>query len=79
MSTYHMCNLLQSVGARSPYRCNYKVGVNKDGRITALELRILNNQVCHPFNLKWKSDFRMIVHVSILHILIVHKNMDLMC
>ena len=56
MSTFHMCNLFQSVGARSPYRCNYKVGVNKDGRITALELRILNNHVSRPFNLKFSSE-----------------------
>lgn len=35
----------QAVGARSPYRCDYKIGATNDGRFTALELKILNNHV----------------------------------
>jgi hypothetical protein len=39
------CTIYQGVGARSPYRCNYKVGASKDGHIKSLELNILNNHV----------------------------------
>lgn len=40
-----MWDLNQSVGARSPYRCDYKIGVNKNGRIESLDLKIVNNHV----------------------------------
>ncbi|KAG0611483.1 hypothetical protein M758_7G144100 [Ceratodon purpureus] len=42
-----MATNMQGVGARSPYRCNYKVGVSKDGHIKSLELNILNNHGAH--------------------------------
>jgi CO/xanthine dehydrogenase Mo-binding subunit len=35
------------VGGRSPYHCDYKIGAMKDGRITSLQLRILNNHGAH--------------------------------
>ena len=36
---------MQNVGARSPYSITYRIGATKEGRITAVHLRILNNQV----------------------------------
>ncbi|CAM6125267.1 unnamed protein product [Calypogeia fissa] len=38
---------MQSVGARSPYLCKYKIGVQKDGRINVVKMEILNNQGAH--------------------------------
>lgn len=50
----YQCAKCQSVGARSPYRCNYKVGATKDGHIKSLELNILNNHVS-SLNWKWQA------------------------
>ncbi|KAG6552063.1 hypothetical protein Mapa_006369 [Marchantia paleacea] len=38
---------MQSVGARSPYLCKYKVGAQKDGLIKAIQLLIYNNTGAH--------------------------------
>eukprot|EP00268_Persea_americana_P065659 TRINITY_DN880_c1_g2_i1.p1 TRINITY_DN880_c1_g2~~TRINITY_DN880_c1_g2_i1.p1 ORF type:complete len:1016 (-),score=186.62 TRINITY_DN880_c1_g2_i1:301-3348(-) len=38
---------MQLVGGRSPYLCRYKVGAENNGRITAIEMHIFNNQGSH--------------------------------
>jgi xanthine dehydrogenase molybdopterin-binding subunit B len=46
----------QVVGGRSPYRCDYKIGVMKDGRITSLQLKILNNHVSFSFSVLFNKN-----------------------
>ncbi|KAL5996711.1 hypothetical protein ACLOJK_007631 [Asimina triloba] len=36
---------MKLIGGRSPHLCKYKASANKDGRITAVQMDILNNQV----------------------------------
>ncbi|XP_058101391.1 uncharacterized protein LOC131245742 [Magnolia sinica] len=38
---------MKLVGGRSPYLCQYKAGANRNGRITAIQMNILNNQGAH--------------------------------
>ncbi|KAL4191085.1 hypothetical protein AMTRI_Chr07g27880 [Amborella trichopoda] len=38
---------MQVVGCRSPYLCQYKVGARKNGQITAIQMKIFNNQGSH--------------------------------
>ncbi|RWR80438.1 xanthine dehydrogenase/oxidase [Cinnamomum micranthum f. kanehirae] len=38
---------MQLVGGRSPYLCRYKAGAENNGRITAIEMHIFNNQGSH--------------------------------
>jgi xanthine dehydrogenase molybdopterin-binding subunit B len=46
----------QVVGGRSPYHCDYKIGAMKDGRITSLQLRILNNHVSFSFSVLFNKN-----------------------
>ncbi|KAJ7565972.1 hypothetical protein O6H91_02G083300 [Diphasiastrum complanatum] len=42
-----MSTNMKLVGARSPYLCKYKVGAQKSGRITAVDMLLINNQGAH--------------------------------
>eukprot|EP00262_Sarcandra_glabra_P020984 TRINITY_DN8564_c0_g3_i1.p1 TRINITY_DN8564_c0_g3~~TRINITY_DN8564_c0_g3_i1.p1 ORF type:complete len:502 (+),score=86.46 TRINITY_DN8564_c0_g3_i1:44-1507(+) len=38
---------MKLVGGRSPYLCQYKAGANSSGHITAIQMKIFNNQGAH--------------------------------
>lgn len=45
---------MQLVGGRSPYLCRYKAGAKSNGRITAIQIQVFNNQGAH-FDFEYPS------------------------